>query len=200
MENKVLSSSSQLLKAKREFCRNVFQIDSSERNRVKRNLFSDKSETCDLAKKAKEVELKLSQMLSEKKKLKEKQRLNQTQLTLMYKEKKKLDQMKLKTNPQANRNRKKSISSNANVSDVTKKYKYFDRPKVHKNVPKKKKRVCRNLQSFGEAFSDGDFGFGNGKRLNIDLDGTFTGPVFQSPPSKPYHRKESIKAGHFLRF
>jgi len=199
MENKVLSSSSQLLKAKREFCRNVFQIDSSERKRVKRNLFSDKSETCDLAKKAKEVELKLSQMLSEKKKLKEKQRLNQKQLTLMYKEKKKLDQMKLKTNPPAPP-RKESRSSNANVSDVTKKYKHFDRPKVHKNVPKKKKGVCRNLPSFGEAFSDGDFGFGNGKRLNVDLDGTFTGPVFQSPPSKPYHKKESIKAGHFLRF
>ena len=198
MENKVSSSSSQILKAKREFCRNPYQIDPSDRKRVKRNLFSDKSETCDLAKKAKEVELKLSQMLSEKKKLKEKQRLNQTQLTLMYKEKKKLDQMKLKTNPPAPP-RKESRSSNANVSDVTKKYKHFDRPKVHKNVPKKKKRVCRNLQSFGEAFSDGDFGFGNGKRLNIDLDGTFTGPVFQSPPSKPYHKKESI-AGHFLRF
>ena len=198
MENKVSSSSSQILKAKREFCRNPYQIDPSDRKRVKRNLFSDKSETCELARKAKEVDLKLSQMLSEKKKLKEKQLLNQMQLTLMYKEKKKLDQMKLKTNPPAPP-RKESRSSNANVSDVTKKYKHFDRPKVHKNVPKKKKRVCRNLQSFGEAFSDGDFGFGNGKRLNIDLDGTFTGPVFQSPPSKPYHKKESI-AGHFLRF
>ena len=72
MENKVSSSSSQLLKAKREFCRKVYQIDSSERNRVKRNLFSDKTETCELAKKSKEVELKLSQMLSEKKKIKEK--------------------------------------------------------------------------------------------------------------------------------
>merc|ERR1719342_1030361 len=124
MENKVLSSSSQLLKAKREFCRNVFQIDSSERKRVKRNLFSDKSETCDLAKKAKEVELKLSQMLREKKKLKEKQRLNQKQLSLMYKEKKKLEQMKLKTNPPPPP-RKESRSSNANVSDITKKYKHF---------------------------------------------------------------------------
>ena len=199
MENKVSSSSSQILKAKREFCRNPYQIDPSDRKRVKRNLFPDKSETCELARKAKEVDLKLSQMLSEKKKLKEKQRLNQKQLTLMYKERKKLDQMKLKTNPPAPP-RKESRSSNANVSDVTKKYKHFDRPKVHKNVPKKKKGVCRNLQSFGEAFSDGDFGFGNGKRLNVDLDGTFTGPVFQSPPSKPYHKKESIKAGHFLRF
>ena len=196
MENKVLSSSSQLLKAKREFCRNVFQIDSSERKRVKRNLFSDKSETCDLAKKAKEVELKLSQMLSEKKKLKEKQLLNQKQLYLMYKEKKKLDQMKLKTNPQANR--KESRSSNANVSDITKKYKHFDRPKVHKNVFKKKKRVSHSLQSFGEAFSNEDFGFGNGKRLNVDLDGTFTDPVF-SPTSKHCFNKESKKAGHFLR-
>ena len=199
MENKVSSSSSQILKAKREFCRNPYQIDPSDRKRVKRNLFSDKSETCELARKAKEVDLKLSQMLSENKKLKEKQLLNQKQLTLMYKEKKKLDQMKLKTNPPAPP-RKESRSSNANVSDVTKKYKHFDRPKVHKNVPKKKKGVCRNLHSFGEAFSDGDFGFGNGKQLNVDLDGTFTGPVFQSPPSKPYHKKESKKDGHFLRF
>ena len=198
MENKVSSSSSQILKAKREFCRNPYQIDPSDRKRVKRNLFSDKSETCELARKAKEVDLKLSQMLSENKKLKEKQLLNQKQLYLMFKEKKKLEQMKLKTNPQANR--KESRSSNANVSDITKKYKHFDRPKVHKNVPKKKKGVCRNLQSFDEAFSDGDFGFGNGKRLNVDLDATFTGPVFQSPPLKPYHKKESIKAGHFLRF
>ena len=196
MENKVSSSSSQILKAKREFCRNPYQIDPSDRKRVKRNLFSDKSETCELAKKAKEVELKLSQMLSEKKKLKKKQRLNQKQLTLMYKEKKRLDQKKLKTSPPANR--KASRSSNANVSDLTKKYKHFDRPKVHKNVFKKKKRVSHSLQSFGEAFSNEDFGFGNGKRLNVDLDGTFTDPVF-SPTSKHCFNKESKKAGHFLR-
>ena len=197
MENKVSSSSSQILKAKREFCRNPYQIDPSDRKRVKRNLFSDKSETCELARKAKEVDLKLSQMLSENKKLKEKQLLNQKQLTLMYKEKKRLDQMKLKTSPPANR--KASRSSNANVSDLTKKYKHFDRPKVHKNVFKKKKRVSHSLQSFGEAFSNEDFGFGNGKRLNVDLDGTFTDPVF-SPTSKHCFNKESKKAGHFLRF
>jgi len=216
MENKVSSSSSQILKAKREFCRNPYQIDPSDRKRVKRNLFSDKSETCELARKAKEVDLKLSQMLSEKKKLKKKQLLNQKQLTLMYKEKKRLDQMKLKTNPLAlmykekkrldqkklktspPANRKASRSSNANVSDLTKKYKHFDRPKVHKNVFKKKKRVSHSLQSFGEAFSNEDFGFGNGKRLNVDLDGTFTDPVF-SPTSKHCFNKESKKAGHFLR-
>ena len=107
----------------------------------------------------------------------------------MFKEKKKLDQMKLKTNPQANR--KESRSSNANVSDIT---------KVHKNVFKKNKRVSHSLQSFGEAFSNEDFGFGNGKRLNVDLDGTFTDLVFQSPSSKHSFNKESKKAGHFLRF
>ena len=197
MENKVSSSSSQILKAKREFCRNPYQIDPSDRKRVKRNLFPDKSETCELARKAKEVDLKLSQMLSEKKKLKEKQLLNQKQITLMYKEKKRLDQMKLKTSPPANR--KASRSSNANVSDLTKKYKHFDRPKVHKNVFLKNKRVSHSLQSFGEAFSNEDFGFGNGKRLNVDLDGTFTDPVF-SPTSKHCFNKESKKAGHFLRF
>jgi len=243
MESKVSNSSSQLLKAKREFCRKVYQIDPSDRNRVKRNLFSEKSETCELARTAKEVDLKLSQMLSEKKKLKKKQLLNQKQLTLMYKEKKRLDQMKLKTNPPAlmykekkrfdqmklktsppaNRkesrscnahvsdvtkkykhydrpNRMESRSNNANVSDITKKYKHFDRPKVHKNVFKKKERVCHSLQSFGEAFSNEDFGFGNGKRLNVDLDETFTDLVFQSPSSKHCFNKESKKAGHFLRF
>jgi len=222
MENKVSSSSSQILKAKREFCRNPYQIDPSDRKRVKRNLFSDKSETCELARKAKEVDLKLSQMLSEKKKLKKKQLLNQKQLTLMFKEKKRLDQMKMKTNPPPpprkesrssntnvsditkkykrfdRPNRKESRSSNANDRDITKKYKHFDRPKVHKNVFKKKKRVSHSLQSFGEAFSNEDFGFGNGKRLNVDLDGTFTDPVF-SPTSKHCFNKESKKAGHFLR-
>ena len=116
----------------------------------------------------------------------------------MFKEKKKLDQMKLKTNPQANR--KESRSSYANVSDITKKYEHFDRPKVHKNVFLKNKRVSHSLQSFGEAFSNEDFGFGNGKRLNVDLDGTFTDLVFQSPSSKHSFNKDSKKAGHFLRF
>ena len=111
---------------------------------------------------------------------------------------KKLDQMKLKSNPQANSKHKESRSSNANVSDITKKYKHFDRPKVHKNVFKKKERVSHSLQSFGEAFSNEDFGFGNGKRLNVDLDGTFTDSVF-SPTSKHCFNKESKKAGHFLR-
>ena len=124
VENKASNSRSPLLKAKREFSRKVYQIDSSERNWVKRNLILDQAETCDLARKTRNIKIRLSQMLNERELLKEKQLVNQKQLTLIFKEKKRLEKMKLKTNLQTNRT--ESRPSIIDVIEMNKMYKHFD--------------------------------------------------------------------------